>query len=168
MSSPDVAASATRRRSGRVTRRPKFAPEPSPALSAKRKRRDEDGADVDGESPSADEQESEDSQGEPDPEELKEQRRRKKQGRPAGKKPPQKKPKTNGEVNLAIRPAKPAKKAAKPRKATIRKSALVDEDADGLYGKTSTAGIGLRLWLTTLQPTSLRAAPGLKTWPLSG
>lgn len=137
MSSPDTTASATRRRSGRVTRRPKFAPEPSPALSTKRKRRDEDGPEEDDDAPSGEEEESDDSQGEPDPEELKEQRRKKKQSRPAGKKPPQKKPKTNGEVNLAIRPAKTAsKKAGRPRKAALRKSALVDEDADGLYGKT--------------------------------
>ncbi|KAF2678498.1 STAG-domain-containing protein [Lentithecium fluviatile CBS 122367] len=141
-SAADTTSSATRRRSGRVTKRPeKFAPESSPALSAKRKRRDGNESDIDSDAPLSDDEQSESSQGEPDEEEVRARRRKKKSG-PGAKKPPQKKPKTNGEVvNLAIRPAKPAKrKNAKPRKALARKSALVDEDADGLYAEIYARG----------------------------
>lgn len=133
---PNITSSAPRRRSGRVTKKPeKFAPETSPAGSSKRKRRDRNDSDNDGDDSTSENEESESSEGEPDEEEMRE-RRKKKKTVPAGKKPPQKKPKTNGEVvNLAIRPAtNPKKKSSKPRKAPIRKSALVEEDAEGLYG----------------------------------
>ncbi|KAF2011377.1 STAG-domain-containing protein [Aaosphaeria arxii CBS 175.79] len=71
------------------------------------------------------------SDAEPDEEELREKRRKK-----------AKKPKTNGAtVSLAIRPAGPkAKKAPKPRKVPIRKSALHEEDISGLYAEVFAHG----------------------------
>lgn len=133
----DITSSAPRRRSGRVPRKPeRFVPESSPAGSAKRKRHDGNDSDGDSDAPSSEEEQSESSEGEPDEEELRERRKKSKKAAPA-KRPPQKKPKTNGEiVGLPIRTATNGKrKAARPRKAPVRKSALVDEDADGLYGK---------------------------------
>lgn len=130
----DITSSAPRRRSGRVTKKPeKFAPEASPAGSAKRKRHHENDADADTDASSEDEP-SDSSEGEPDEQEVRDRRKKKTQ---SARKPPQKKPKTNGEtVHLAIRPATHAKKrASKPRKAPLRKSALVEDGADGLYGK---------------------------------
>jgi cohesin complex subunit SA-1/2 len=141
----DIMSSAPRRRSGRVVRKPeKFIAELSPTGSSKRKRRDDnDGeSDVGGGAEEEEEEQSQSSEGEPDEEELRERRRAKK-SRPRAKKPPQKKPRTNGEVlNLAIRPATTTKKkAAKARKAPVRKSAIIDEDADGLYGKIAVRRI---------------------------
>lgn len=133
-SAADITSSAPRRKSGRVpTQRQLY----SPTGSAKRKRGNVDGSDAENNTPSSEEDDSESS---PDEEELKERRKqnRKKKSATAAKKPPQKKPKTNGEIaGLAIRPAPNAakKKAPRPRKVPIRKSALVEQDADGLYGK---------------------------------
>ncbi|KAF2646120.1 hypothetical protein P280DRAFT_512321 [Massarina eburnea CBS 473.64] len=140
----NLTSSAPRRRSGRVVKKPeKFAPESSPVGSTKRKRGDDGGSDsdVDGDAPSEEDEQSQSSEGEPDEEELK-ARRKAKKTRPAVKKPAQKKPKTNGEiVGLAIRPATaPKKKAARPRKAAVRKSAVTDEDADGLYADIFARG----------------------------
>lgn len=132
----DITSSApSRRKSGRVpTQRQLYSPTGS---ATKRKRGDTNDSDADSSAPSSEE---EDSDSIPDEEELKERRRqsRKTKSAPSAKKPPQKKPKTNGEITgLAIRPATGAKKkAARPRKAPLRKSALVEQDADGLYGET--------------------------------
>lgn len=135
----DITSSAPRRRSGRVTKKPEqFHPETSPAGSAKRKRSEENDTDTERDEPTSEDEPSQSSEGEPDEEELRERRRTKKRA-PAAKKPPQKKPKTNGEiVGLAIRPATNApKKPKKPRKAPIRKSAIVEDADGGLYGKFS-------------------------------
>ncbi|PVH99437.1 STAG-domain-containing protein [Periconia macrospinosa] len=133
---------APRRRSGRVVKKPeKFTPRSSPSANSKRKRPEEADSDVDGESPPSDEDLSDSNDSEPDEEELKEQRRRSKKSRPVAKKPPQKKPKTNGEVTLPLRPGTSTKKkTTKPRKAPIRKSAIIDEDADGLYAEIFAHG----------------------------
>ncbi|KAF2873572.1 hypothetical protein BDV95DRAFT_489918 [Massariosphaeria phaeospora] len=129
--------SAPRRKSGRVSKKPEhFVPASSPAGSAKRKRADANDSDADTDaSPSEEEQAS--SEGEPDEEELREQRRKNKgkaKGKSAARKPAPKKPKTNGQtLDLAIRPA--ASKPKKYRKPTVRKSALGDDEADGLYAE---------------------------------
>jgi hypothetical protein len=131
-----VASSAARRKSGRVSKRPaRFAPGTSPTGSTKRKRGDGNDSGVDATEAPSEEDSEESSEGEPDEEELRERRRKKKAKAPA-RKPAPKKAKINGEsVSLAIRPASNAtKKASKrPRKAPIRKSALPDE-TEGLYG----------------------------------
>ncbi|KAJ4356582.1 cohesin complex subunit [Didymosphaeria variabile] len=137
----DITSSAPRRKSGRVpTQRQLY----SPTGSAKRKRGDGNDSDVDNNAPSSEEEDSESSA---DEEELKERRKqsRKKRSATAAKKPPQKKPKTNGEITgLAIRPAtNTRKKAPRSRKAPIRKSALVDQDADGLYAEIFARGTRL-------------------------
>lgn len=151
-------ASSTRRKSGRVSKKPeKFTPGASPSGSAKRKRGDDgDGDDsgLEADAPSSEEEE-ESSEGEPDEEELRE-RQRKKKSRSAAKKPAPKKPRTNGDtLSLAIRPAtNAAKKASKrPRKAPVRKS-MLPEQAEGLYGTHS------RTWAlydatNAIQPTCL-------------
>ena len=130
-----VASSAARRKSGRVSKRPaRFAPGASPTGSTKRKRGDDNDSGVDATEPPSDDESEESSEDEPDEEELKERRRRNRAKGPA-RKPASKKAKTNGEsVSLAIRPASNAtKKASKrPRKAPVRKSALPDE-TEGLY-----------------------------------
>ena len=141
-SAAEITSSAPRRKSGRVpTQRQLY----SPTGSAKRKRDNAHDSDADDTSPASDEDESESS---PDEEELKERRKqtRKKKSALAQKKPPQKKPKTNGEMpGLAIRPAPAARKqAARPRKPPIRKSALVEQDADGLYGRSCPLGSARR------------------------
>jgi cohesin complex subunit SA-1/2 len=132
----EVASSDARRRSGRVVRKPeKLASAPSPSGSAKRKRRDNDDSGVEaGESTS--EEQSDSSEGEPDEEEMRE-RQRKRKGKGAAKRPAPKKPKTNGApISLAMRPAAGAsrKLSKRPRKAAIRKSAISEEEAEGLYG----------------------------------
>jgi cohesin complex subunit SA-1/2 len=132
----EVASSDARRRSGRVVRKPeKLASAPSPSGSAKRKRRDNDDSGVEaGESTS--EEQSDSSEGEPDEEEMRE-RQRKRKGKGAAKRPAPKKPKTNGApISLAMRPAAGAsrKLTKRPRKAAIRKSAISEEEPEGLYG----------------------------------
>jgi hypothetical protein len=132
----EVASSAARRRSGRVTRKPeKLAAAASPTGSAKRKRRDDDDSGVEADETSSEEQ-SESSEGEPDEEELRE-RRSKKKGKAPAKQPAPKKPRTNGApISLAMRPATGAsrKLTKRPRKAAIRKSAVSEEEPEGLYG----------------------------------
>jgi cohesin complex subunit SA-1/2 len=132
----EVASSAARRRSGRVTRKPeKLVSAASPTGSAKRKRRDNDDSGVEADETSSDE-ESESSEGEPDEEELRE-RRSKKKGKASAKRPVPKKPRTNGTpISLAMRPATGAsrKLTKRPRKAAIRKSAVLEEEPEGLYG----------------------------------
>lgn len=131
----DVASSAARRRSGRVSKRPeKFAPTVSPTGSSKRKRgADNDDSGVEADATSSDPDESTEGESEDD---EPEERKRKKKGKGTAKRSAAKKPKTNGTtVNLAMRPATGAKKIAKrPRKAAIRKSAVADNE-EGLYGE---------------------------------
>jgi cohesin complex subunit SA-1/2 len=133
----EVASSATRRRSGRVSKKPeKLASASSPAGSAKRKRGDNDDSGVEADDPSTDEQ-SDSSEGEPDEEELRE-RQRKRRGKAPAKRPAPKKSKTNGApISLAMRPATNAsrKLTKRPRKAAIRKSAIAEEEPEGLYGR---------------------------------
>lgn len=162
---PDISStsSAPRRKSGRVTRKPApFVPAASPAGSAKRKRATTNDGDPDVDDVSDDE-EQEESSDEPDEEELRD-RRRKKKTKPTTRKPATKKPKTNGEtVNLAIRPA--TGKPKKPRKAPIRKSALV-EDAEGLYG--GCAGWMLTAIANSAQLMYSRVETISKTLPRNG
>ncbi|KAI4615550.1 uncharacterized protein J4E87_009008 [Alternaria ethzedia] len=138
-----VASSAARRKSGRVSKRPaRFAPGASPTGSTKRKRGDDNDSGVDATEPPSDDESEESSEDEPDEEELKERRRRNK-AKASARKPASKKAKTNGEsVSLAIRSAsnatkKPATK--RPRKAPVRKSALPDE-TEGLYADVFASG----------------------------
>lgn len=132
-----VASSAARRKSGRVSKKPaRFAPGASPTGSTKRKRGDDNDSGVDATEPPSEEESEESSEGEPDEEELRERRRRKK-AKATARKPASKKAKMNGDsVSLAIRPANNATKkvSKRPRKAPIRKSALPDE-TEGLYGR---------------------------------
>lgn len=133
----DAAGSASRRRSGRVSKKPeKFTPAPNPAGNAKRKRGNDNDSGVDADEVSSEEDAEESSEDEQDEEEVRGQQR-KKRGRPAARKPATKKPKTNGEsVSLAIRPATTTAKAGtkRPRKAPLRKSTL-PEETEGLYGR---------------------------------
>ena len=138
-SAAEITSTAPRRKSGRVpTQRQLY----SPTGSAKRKRANANDSDADDLSPASDE--DDESESSPDEEELKERRKqnRKKKSASGQKKPPQKKPKTNGEMpGLALRPAPAARKQApRPRKAPIRKSALIEQDADGLYGRSCPPG----------------------------
>jgi cohesin complex subunit SA-1/2 len=131
----DATSSSSRRKSGRVTKKPeKFTSGTSPTGTSKRKRGDENDSGVDADGATSEEDES--SEGEPDEEELRE-RRRKSKGKAPAKRPAQKKAKTNGKsVTLAMRPATGApKKSSKPRKAPIRKSILAGDETEGLYGK---------------------------------
>ncbi|KAF2851436.1 STAG-domain-containing protein [Plenodomus tracheiphilus IPT5] len=134
-------APSTRRKSGRVSKKPeKFTPGASPAGSAKRKRGDDEDSGLDADAPSSGE-ELESSEGEPDEEEFRE-RQRKKKSRPAAKKPAPKKPRTNGEsVSLAIRPASTAAKkvSKRSRKAPVRKS-MLPEQIEGLYAEVFASG----------------------------
>ncbi|KAH7377770.1 STAG domain-containing protein [Pyrenochaeta sp. MPI-SDFR-AT-0127] len=137
----EVAGSASRRRSGRVSKKPeKFAPVSSPAGKSKRKRGNDNDSGVDADEPSSEEEAEESSEGEPDDEEVKGRRRKKKTKAP-GRKPATKKPKTNGEsLSLAIRPATSTAKVAKrPRKAPLRKSTL-PEATEGLYADVFASG----------------------------
>ena len=159
----DITSSAPRRKSGRVpTQRQLY----SPTGSVKRKRGDANDSDV-GSGSDAPSSEEEDSESSPDEEELKERRKqsRKKKSTTSAKKPPQKKPKTNGEITgLAIRPAAGArKKAPRPRKAALRKSAIVEQDADGLYGKLRGHINALTQALTSWQLTYSHAERALTT-----
>jgi cohesin complex subunit SA-1/2 len=132
----DATSSNTRRKSGRVTKKPeKFAAGASPTGSSKRKRGDDHDSGVDADESTSDE-EDESTEGEPDEEELRERRRKTKSKAPA-KRPAPKKAKTNGKsVTLAMRPATGApKKGSRPRKAPIRKSILPQDEMEGLYGR---------------------------------
>lgn len=140
LSSPDPESTgASRRRSGRVSQKPKVL-SPSSATGSKRKRGDVD-TDVemeDADEEDEEEEESEESEGEPDPEELKERRRKAKTQKqaaprkPAAAKPAAKKAKqTNGDtVSLAIRPAKSKAPRKKPQHQTVDAEAV-----GGLYGE---------------------------------
>jgi hypothetical protein len=138
----EVASSAGRRKSGRVSKKPDrlFAPVASPNGSTKRKRGNDNDSGVDADEAPSEEESEQSSEGEPDEEELRERRRNKKTKAPA-RKPAPKKARTNGEsVSLAIRPANAAKRVAKrPRKAPVRKSTLPD-DVGGLYGRRRKHG----------------------------
>ncbi|KAF2489835.1 hypothetical protein BU16DRAFT_531276 [Lophium mytilinum] len=136
LSSPEAEPStATRRKSGRVVKKPELlAAASSPSGSVKRKRDGDDDEDMDD---ASDEVSDEESEGEPDEEELREKKRAKKKKAIAPRKPAPKKSKTNGEVSLAIRPAAPKQK--KPRKARTVK--MVDPgEAEGLYAEVFTSG----------------------------
>ena len=132
----DATSSSSRRKSGRVTKKPeKFTPGTSPTGTSKRKRGDDNDSGVDADEPTS-EDEDESTEGEPDEEELRERRRKNKSKVPA-KRPAPKKPKTNGKsVTLAMRPATSAsKKSSRPRKAPVRKSILAEDETEGLYGR---------------------------------
>ncbi|USP81957.1 hypothetical protein yc1106_09231 [Curvularia clavata] len=135
-----VESTATRRKSGRVSKKPdRFAPGASPTTT-KRKRGNDNDSGVDA-SESSEEESDQSSEDEPDEEEIRE-RRRKRKSTAAARKPAAKKPKTNGDsVSLAIRPATNAtrKIAKRPRKAPIRKSTLPDE-TEGLYADVFASG----------------------------
>ncbi|KAL1654213.1 cohesin complex subunit [Didymella pomorum] len=137
----DATSSSSRRKSGRVTKKPeKFTSGTSPTGTSKRKRGDENDSGVDADGATS-EEEDESSEGEPDEEELRE-RRRKSKGKAPAKRPAQKKAKTNGKsVTLAMRPATGApKKSSKPRKAPIRKSILAGDETEGLYVDVFASG----------------------------
>jgi hypothetical protein len=165
----EVASTDARRRSGRVVRKPeKLASAPSPTGSAKRKRGENDDSGVEaGESTS--EEQSESSEGEPDEEEMRE-RQRKRKGKGAAKRPALKKPKTNGApISLAMRPAAGAsrKLTKRPRKAAIRKSAISDEEPEGLYGMLPEQSETAR-FANHAQPMFSPVGIDLRTWQLTG
>lgn len=132
LSSPDVEAQgATRRKSGRVVRKP----ETLISSSAPKRKRGEDEID-DIEMEDASEAESEDQdEDDPDEEELKEKRRRAKKAKMSKSAAKKFKPTMNGQAHktLAIRPATGAPKAKK-KKVQLNVDA---ESAGGLYGMTS-------------------------------
>ncbi|KAF2762757.1 STAG-domain-containing protein [Pseudovirgaria hyperparasitica] len=134
---PDAQTRSTRRKSGRVVKKPSLYADSSPVGSVKRKRtinvEDDDEEDV-----SDEDEDEDDPEDEPDEEELREKRRRKSATKtPTLKKPAKKKSKTNGKSNgetidLAIRPVsvpKPKAKAKRPRKAVAQDVG----EADGIY-----------------------------------
>jgi cohesin complex subunit SA-1/2 len=132
LSSPEAAPSSTfaRRKSGRVVKKPEhLAAVSSPAGSVKRKRTGDDDGEMDD---ASEDVSSDETDGEPDEEELREKRRtQQKKKKAAPRQPAPKRTKTNGEVNLAIRPAA----AAKPKKRKTKAANVVDAlDAEGLYG----------------------------------
>ena len=134
-SSPPVevdSTAATRRKSGRVSKKPDAY---SPNAATKRKRAGAlDGAE-DGDAGDASEPESESSEGEPDEEELRESKKRARKQKSSAR--PQKKPKVNGEtVRLPVRPAG---KTKRPKKAKPLKDAKAAEEAGGLYGMRTRA-----------------------------
>ncbi|KAF3053951.1 hypothetical protein E8E11_011960 [Didymella keratinophila] len=137
----DATSSSSRRKSGRVTKKPeKFTPGATPTGTSKRKRGDDNDSGIDADSATS-EEEDESSEGEPDEEELRE-RRRKSKGKAPAKRPAQKKAKTNGKsVTLAMRPATGApKKSSRPRKAPVRKSILAGDETEGLYVDVFASG----------------------------
>lgn len=129
-SSPDgESRGATRRKSGRVVRKPDTLITSS---ATKRKRDEEEMDDVEMEDASeAEVDESEDE--EPD-EEIREKKRRVKKAKTSKPAPKKAKPNVNGQAvtSLAIRPAK-GKKKTKTKTKAQRNSAA--EAAGGLYGK---------------------------------
>ncbi|KAJ5020434.1 STAG domain-containing protein [Bipolaris maydis] len=129
-----VESTATRRKSGRVSRKPdRFAPGASPTTTTKRKRGNDNDSAVDA-SDSSEQESDQSTEDEPDDEEIREAQRKRK-SKAAARKPAAKKPKTNGDsLSLAIRPASNATKklAKRPRKAPVRKSTL-PEETEGLY-----------------------------------
>jgi cohesin complex subunit SA-1/2 len=130
LSSPiaDAPSTATRRKSGRVSKKPETFGAP-----VKRKRNEAGGDDDVDDDDASDAESSGESESEPDEEEMKERRRRARKSNAAKPKAPAKKKAkaVNGEaLSLAIRPAKSAPKRRKQRQA------ITDaETAGGLYGK---------------------------------
>jgi cohesin complex subunit SA-1/2 len=126
----DAPSTSTRRKSGRVSKKPEHF-----GATSKRKRNEAGEDDVEGDDAS-DATDSEEDDEEPDEEEAKEKRKRaRKLGAAKAKAPAKKKAKAvNGEaVSLAIRPAKSAPKRRKPQLAT----AVDAETAGGFYGMHS-------------------------------
>lgn len=151
----DATSSSSRRKSGRVTKKPeKFTSGTSPTGTSKRKRGDGDDSGVDADGVTS-EEEDESSESEPDEEELRE-RRRKSKGKAPAKRSAPKKAKTNGKsVTLAMRPASAPKKSSRPRKAPIRKSILAGDETEGLYGRRDA--LAETDITDALQPTCLLA-----------
>lgn len=134
-SDSDAPASTSRRKSGRVVKKPAVLGVSSPTGSTKRKRNDveEDSNDAEEMAPDTSDEDMESSEGEPDEEEIREKRRKAKNRKKGQVKPPVKKAKPNGQtVNLAMRPA--PKRARKPKKAKALEGADA-EDAGGLYSR---------------------------------
>ena len=119
----------TRRKSGRVVRKPEVLISSS---ATKRKRGEDEIDDVEMEDASEAESEEQDSE-DPDEEELKEQRRRAKKAKTGKSATKKAKPTVNGQAHkaLAIRPATGASKAKKKWKLPLNEDA---ESAGGLYG----------------------------------
>ncbi|EON70032.1 hypothetical protein W97_09300 [Coniosporium apollinis CBS 100218] len=139
-SDSDAPASTSRRKSGRVVKKPAVLGVSSPTGSTKRKRNDveEDSDDAEEMAPDASDEDMESSEGEPDEEEIREKRRKAKNRKKGQVKPPVKKAKPNGQtVNLAMRPA--PKRARKPKKAKALEGADA-EDAGGLYTEVFARG----------------------------
>lgn len=138
LSGPDDANS--RRKSGRVTRKPDFLA-PEPTASAKRKRvgvdmQEDDVGPATSESGGEDDEEEDDDE-EPDEEELKEQRSRKPKSAP--KRPAAKKPKTNGAT--ASLPIRSTTSKSRPRKKKAQAMDAADaEEAGGLYTEVFARG----------------------------
>lgn len=148
-SSPDVDAqtrapaenTTSRRKSGRVTKKPEtiYSTAPTPATTKRKRGADEDVDDEDNAHDDDEDEEDEDdsSESEPDDEEVRDkQRKKKRQAAAKAKSTPQKKPaakksRPNGDtLSLAIRPATKAKKARKPRPSKVAAA----EEVGGLYG----------------------------------
>jgi len=124
----DAPSTSTRRKSGRVTKKPEQY-----GATTKRKRNATNDDDVDGDDAS-DGDSSGDDEDEADQEEVKEKRKRARASNAAKSKVPAKKKAKaiNGEpMSLAIRPAKSAPKRRKPQQA----AAADAEAVGGLYGK---------------------------------
>ncbi|GME28234.1 Armadillo-like helical [Neofusicoccum parvum] len=149
-SSPDVDAqtrapaenTTSRRKSGRVTKKPEtiYSTAPTPATTKRKRGADEDVDDEDNAHDDDEDEEDEDdsSESEPDDEEVRDkQRKKKRQAAAKAKSTPQKKPaakksRPNGDtLSLAIRPATKAKKARKPRPSKVAAA----EEVGGLYGE---------------------------------
>ena len=139
LSSPDPESTgvSTRRKSGRVSQKPKLL-SPSSATGNKRKRGHGDtDVEMDDTGDEDEEESSEESEDEPDAEELKERRQKARQAKKVAPKKPASKPaakkakQTNGDtVSLAIRPAKSKAPRKKPQHQTADAEAV-----GGLYGE---------------------------------
>lgn len=173
---PNGTAESSRRKSGRVSRRPDvFAEEEHQGSllmngSAKRKRIAYDQTNDSDEDPEDSEEDSDDS--EPAEEEVRAKRREQKKRAPAAK-PPSKRAKTtpNSRATLAIRSAnvqsKPATKAQKLQKARARPSQVHKE---GLYaevfGKSQSADRVAGIWVTSVRTDSVAAIRDLVNFVL--
>ncbi|KAK0664304.1 Cohesin subunit psc3 [Lasiodiplodia hormozganensis] len=131
----------TRRKSGRVTRKPETIYSSAATPATKRKRgadRQADASDDDDPEDDDEDDEDESSESDADDEELRDKRRKKKrQSAAKAKATPQRKPaakksKPNGDtLSLAIRPAAKTKKPRKPRPSKVAAA----EEVGGLYGE---------------------------------
>jgi len=142
MSSPaaSVAGGAnSRRRSGRVVKKPDFlAPEPS--ATSKRKRATGDEEVEDDEDDEEESEEEDEEEAEPAEEEVRAQRARKPKNAP--KRPAAKKPKTNGAT--AHLPIRSTTTKARPRKKKAQALDMEDaEEAGGLYTEVFARGHSL-------------------------